>query len=91
MKSRGYHGLTHTNTADYAYLVSDAFAFILEYDSEDDEEEAEEVGGESACGLPHPELSVEDPEVVRGFNVLSLSHSVVCLVGCSCKNCFKMQ
>ena len=57
----------------------------MEYDSED-EEEGEEVGRESAFGFPQPELSVDDPEAARGFNILSLSYPVVFLVGTSCKN-----
>ena len=61
------------------------FAFILEYDSEDDEEEGVDVGGEIARGFPQAELSVEDPEAVSSLNVLSLSHSAVFSVDKSCK------
>ena len=48
----------------YRYLDADAFAFILEYDSEEVvDEDIGEVGGEIESGFPQPELSVDDPEV----------------------------
>ena len=71
----------------YLNCIYLCFAFILEYDSEDDEEEGVDVGGEIARGFPQAELSVEDPEAVSSLNVLSLSHSVVFSVDISCKKC----
>ena len=50
----------------------DAFAFLFEYDSDEDVDVGDEVGSEIESGFPQPELSVEDPDVTSlvGFAYL---------------------
>ena len=50
----------------------DAFAFLFEYDSDEDVDVGDEVGSEIESGFPQPELSVEDPDVTSLVGFLYL-------------------